>query len=235
MNHIDLFSGIGGFALSAKWTWCDDYVNLGHSEIEKFPCKVYHKHFPESKCLGDITKIDWSEYAGRVDLLTGGTPCQPFSVAGKRGKTQDVRFLWPELMRSVHAIRPRIVFAENVSGIDDETEMVLDSMCLDLEGEGYEVAPAFEIPACGVNSPQFRYRTWLVAHSNSKRRRQQKKKSLFTGRSAAELCSWWSVEPTVGRVAYGVRDQLDRGRAIGNAIVPQVAQVIMEAIKEVDK
>lgn len=66
MNHLDLFSGIGGFALAAKWTWGNDYVNLGHSEIEKFPCKVYHRHFPESKCLGDITKIDWSQFERRL-------------------------------------------------------------------------------------------------------------------------------------------------------------------------
>lgn len=77
MKHIDLFSGIGGFALAATWVWGDDYKNIGHSEIESYPCKVYHNHFPTSRCLGDITKINWKEVVlmgVSVDLLTGGFP-----------------------------------------------------------------------------------------------------------------------------------------------------------------
>lgn len=116
MKHIDLFSGIGGFALAAKWCWGDEYENVGHSEIEKFPCQVYHKHFPESECLGDITKIDWTKWRGTVDVLSGGWPCQPFSVAGKRKGNKDDRHLWPEVFRLIQAIKPRWFVGENVAG-----------------------------------------------------------------------------------------------------------------------
>ena len=164
MNHVDLFSGIGGFALAATWVWGEDYHNLGHSEIEKFPCKVYHKHFPESKCLGDITKIDWSEYAGRVDLLTGGFPCQPFSVAGKRKGKEDDRWLWHEMFRAVREAKPRWVIGENVAGI---INVALDQVLSEMEGEGY-TTETFIIPACAVNAPHRRDRVWIVAYSDPK-------------------------------------------------------------------
>jgi len=136
-------------------------VNLGHSEIEKFPCQVYHKHFPESRCLGDITKIDWGEFEGRVGLVTGGFPCQPFSVAGKRRGKEDDRHLWPEMLRAIRETRPRWVIGENVAGI---IRMELDQVLSDLEAEGYQTEP-FLIPACAVNAPHRRDRVWIIAHT----------------------------------------------------------------------
>jgi len=192
MNHVDLFSGISPFAIAAQECWGEEYVNLGHSEIEKFPCKVYHKHFPESKCLGDITKIDWSEYAGRVDLLTGGFPCQPFSVAGKRKGKEDDRWLWPEMLRAIREVRPSWIIGENVGGfvqmvqfdrileVDNEGNalgkigdvvhrvgrFVADEALEALEAEGYTVEP-FIIPACAVNAPHRRDRIWIIAFNDS--------------------------------------------------------------------
>ena len=114
MRHLDLFSGIGGFALASTWVWGDEYENVGHSEVEPYACKVYHKHFPESECLGDITKIEWKE--GQADLITGGFPCQPHSVAGKRRASADERDLWGECVRAIRDIRPRYALFENVPG-----------------------------------------------------------------------------------------------------------------------
>jgi DNA (cytosine-5)-methyltransferase 1 len=162
MRHLDLFSGIGGFALAAKWCWGSEYENAGHSEIEEFPCRVYHKHFPESKCLGDITRIDWKEYAGRVDLLTGGFPCQPFSVAGKRKGREDDRWLWHEMYRAIREIKPRRVVGENVAGI---INMALDQVLSEMESQGY-TTETFIIPACAVNAPHKRDRVWIIAYTD---------------------------------------------------------------------
>lgn len=159
MNHVDLFSGIGGFALAASWVW-PDYVPLAHSEVDEFCCKVYHKHFPGSECLGDIKKINWARFAGRVDLLTGGFPCQPFSVAGKRRGKEDDRAIWPEMLRAIREIEPRWVVGENVSGL---INMGLEEVLSDLEGSGY-TTETFVIPACAKNAPHRRDRIWIVAN-----------------------------------------------------------------------
>jgi DNA (cytosine-5)-methyltransferase 1 len=167
MNHVDLFNGIGGFAIAAEAVWGDEYVNLGHSEIEKFPCQVYHKHFPQSKCLGDITKIDWSKYAGRVDILTGGVPCQPASVAGQQRGKSDNRWLWPEAFRALREIHPRWCIFENVRGLLVlEGGLVFDELLSEMESYSYEVQ-AFIIPACAVNAPHRRDRVWIVAYNNN--------------------------------------------------------------------
>jgi DNA (cytosine-5)-methyltransferase 1 len=168
VNHVDLFSGIGGFALAATWTWGDQYRNLAHSEVEKFPCKVYHRHFPESECLGDITKIDWTRFRGRVDLLTGGFPCQPHSVAGRRKGSKDERDLWGECVRALSGIRPRYAVFENVPGIiTTEHGKTWERIKVDLEQAGYEGIP-LHFGAVDVGAPHRRNRVWIVAHAKSK-------------------------------------------------------------------
>lgn len=180
MDHLDLFSGIGGFALAAKWVWKDEYVNVGHSEIDKYCCQVYHKRFPESKCFGDITKVDWSKV--KAKLVTGGFPCQPFSVAGKRRGKADDRYLWPPMFDAIRAIHPRFVVVENVPGLDDKTYLALDGCISDLESAGYEVAPPFWIPACAIGAPHKRERIWILAHHaniNGWYAKQEKTRSAF--------------------------------------------------------
>jgi DNA-cytosine methyltransferase len=165
MRHIDLFSGIGGFALAASWVWGDEYENVGHSEVEPYACKVYHKHFSGSKCLGDITKIEWQE--GQADLITGGFPCQPHSVAGKRKGAEDSRDLWGECVRAVRVVRPRFALFENVPGLFiSNGGRFFNRVVSDLASIGYD-AEWQVLSAEAVGAPHLRKRVWIVAYPKS--------------------------------------------------------------------
>lgn len=163
INHASLFSGIGGFDLASEligWT------NIFNCEIEDFPRKVLKYHFPTSKSYGDITKVSFKNYKGKIDVLTGGFPCQPFSQAGKRKGKEDDRYLWEEMLRAIHEIKPTWVVAENVSGIlTIEGGLVFDEIISSMESKGYEVQ-SFIIPAAGKNAPHRRDRVWIIAYSN---------------------------------------------------------------------
>jgi DNA (cytosine-5)-methyltransferase 1 len=185
MRHGSLFSGIGGFDLAAEWM---GWENVFHCEWMEFPRKVLEYHFPNADSLIDICKTDFKKYANKIDILTGGFPCQPFSMAGKRKGTDDERYLWGEMLRAVQEIKPQFVIAENVFGITNiDGGMVFEQVCLDLEAEGYEVQQ-FIIPAAAKNAPHRRDRVWFVAYSKHLRclqRKQQRqsrcKKRLFKG------------------------------------------------------
>lgn len=162
MKHIGLFEGIGGFSLAARWmgwetkAWC---------EWDTFCQKVLKHHFPEAEQHGDITKTDFTRYAGQIDILTGGFPCQPYSSAGKRLGKEDDRHLWPEMLRAVREIQPRWIVGENVRGLTNwNGGLVFDEVQSDLENEGYEVTP-YLLPACAVNAPHRRDRIWFIAHA----------------------------------------------------------------------
>jgi DNA (cytosine-5)-methyltransferase 1 len=164
MRHASLFSGIGGFDLAAEWM---GWENVFHCEWMEFPRKVLEYHFPNADSLIDICKTDFKKYANKIDILTGGFPCQPFSMAGKRKGTDDERYLWGEMLRAVQEIKPQFVIAENVFGITNiDGGMVFEQVCLDLEAEGYEVQP-FIIPACAKNAPHRRDRVWFIAYNYS--------------------------------------------------------------------
>lgn len=161
MTHGSLFSGIGGFDLAAKWM---GWENVFHVEKDPFCQRILAHHFPESKAYDDITTFDATPFRGRIRVLSGGFPCQPFSAAGKRAGTSDDRYLWPEMFRIIREARPTFVVAENVRGLLSWNEgLVLDTVCADLESEGYEVLPAV-LPAASVNAPHRRDRIWIVAH-----------------------------------------------------------------------
>ena len=169
MRHGSLFSGIGGFDLAAEWM---GWTNVFHCEWMEFPRKVLDYHFPNSDSHIDICTTDFKKYANKIDILTGGFPCQPFSQAGKRKGTDDERYLWGEMLRAIQEIKPTFVIAENVFGITNiDGGLVFESVCLDLETEGYEVQP-FIIPACAKNAPHRRDRVWFVAYSKSARTRK---------------------------------------------------------------
>jgi DNA (cytosine-5)-methyltransferase 1 len=164
MMHGSLFSGIGGFDLAAEWM---GWENVFHCEWNEFGQKVLKYHFPHSDSHSDITKTDFTKYANKIDILTGGFPCQPFSLAGKRKGTDDERYLWGEMLRAIQEIKPTWVIAENVFGITNiDGGLVFEQVCLDLEAEGYEVQP-FIIAACAKNAPHRRDRCWFVAYCNS--------------------------------------------------------------------
>jgi len=156
-THLDLFSGIGGFALAARW---NGYRTLGFCDNEPYAQAVLKKHWPDVPCHKDIREVRGELYAG-VTLLTGGFPCQPFSVAGKQGGKNDDRYLWPEMLRVIREARPTWIIGENVAGI---VNMALDQVHTDLEAEGYEVESII-IPACAVDAPHRRNRVWIVGHS----------------------------------------------------------------------
>ena len=184
MTHASLFSGIGGAEIAAAWL---GWENLFHCDINEFGRKVLGYWFPQSKEYNDIKTTDFTEWRGRVDVLTAGFPCQPFSLAGKRRGADDDRYLWPETLRAINEIRPAWFVGENVFGIasmvlpgeevdmgrtDDlfeegnlyrtERRFVLDRICRDIEDAGYTVQPVV-IPACAVGAPHRRDRVWFVA------------------------------------------------------------------------
>jgi DNA (cytosine-5)-methyltransferase 1 len=342
-THVDLFSGIGGFALAAQWA---GFRTIAFCEIDKYCQKVLAKNFG-AKVVGDsgeqpargkiggssswkqgvvesdgrtdsrigfelpsetladtgrecvsvrreagdmacssrtpeangeqrermrdssgdgrptihsnIFELDGSAYRG-CDLLTGGFPCQPFSVAGKRRGAADDRALWPEMFRVIKEARPAWVLGENVPGI---IPMELDNVLSDLEGIGYACRP-FVIPACAVDAKHRRDRLWIVgrrggiqetrgngpffsqrdsemADAEGRIERaglcEDESAGLRRGRSGDGDSSGvtWLAEPDVGRVAHGIPSRVDRLKGLGNAIVPQVAYEILREIRKLTK
>lgn len=168
-THLGLFEGIGGFSLAAKWM---GWETLAWCEWNEFGQKILKHHFPNAEGFGDITKTDFRKYANKIDILTGGFPCQPYSLAGKRKGKEDERHLWPEMLRAIREIQPPYVVGENVFGlINWNGGLVFNEVQTDLEAEGYEVWP-YVLPACAINAPHRRDRVWFVAYSrhNSKRK-----------------------------------------------------------------
>ena len=162
LTHGSLFSGIGGFDLASEWM---GWENVFHCEWNEFGKKVLKYYWPNAISYDDITKTDFTIHRGTIDILTGGFPCQPFSMAGKRKGTEDDRHLWPEMLRAIREIQPRFVVGENVPGLVNwDGGLVFEQVQADLENEGYEVQ-TFILPTCGVNAPHRRDRVWFVANS----------------------------------------------------------------------
>ena len=186
MTHASLFSGIGGFDLAAEWM---GWQNVFNCEIDPFCRKVLAYHFPDAKQYEDVKTTNFTIHRGHIDVLTGGFPCQPFSLAGKRKGSDDNRYLWPEMLRAIREIQPRWVVGENVFGIVNWSDgMVFEQVQSDLENEGYEVQP-YIIPACAVDAPHRRDRVWFVAHSNNQRLAQFEHPTIAN----KEVQSGWSI------------------------------------------
>lgn len=349
MYVLDLFAGIGGFSLGLERA---GMRTVGFCEINPYCRAVLAKHWPAVPCFEDIRSLDATGLAGlgRIDLICGGFPCQPWSIAGKRKGQNDERDLWPEMFRVIEQVRPAWIIGENVTGL---IGLALDAVLADLESVGYSARP-FVIPAAAVGAPHRRSRLWIIAtntDSNARRRvksqrradrrntdasgngaernvgamadtdsdaiwnneqrearrrnniqdggqaesgddgqarivsnanggrceveRQQKPTGVEStsgnhadglceirelddasedgpdssgarlqiserttvsrarrrqARRTTAQCNWWSTEPGVGRVAYGIPNRVDRLRALGNALVPQIAEIIGRAI-----
>ena len=191
ITHASVFSGIGGPEVAAVML---GWQNLFHCEINPFGKAVLDYWFPNSKSYEDITKTDFTEWRGKVTVLTGGFPCQPFSYAGRRAGAEDDRYLWPYMFRCIDQIQPDWVVAENVAGILTMVEQgevsevasttylfdtgdrvrgyrlretfTLQRICDDLEGHGYTVQPVL-IPACAVGAPHRRDRVFIIGHRRS--------------------------------------------------------------------
>jgi DNA-cytosine methyltransferase len=161
LKVLDLFSGIGGFSLGLHST--DIFDTVKFVEFDEFCQKILKKNFPNVPIEGDIKNVRGKEF--EADIIVGGFPCQPFSVAGKQKGRDDNRYLWPEMFRLVKEIKPEFVIGENVQGIVNlQNGMVLRQVQDDLEGEGFEVQ-CFLIPASGIGAWHQRFRVWIVAHS----------------------------------------------------------------------
>jgi DNA (cytosine-5)-methyltransferase 1 len=316
MKVLDLFSGIGGFSIGLEEA---GFETAAFCEIEDYPRAVLRKHWPDTPIYRDVRQLTGEQLRadGIVpDLLCGGYPCQPFSVAGRQRGEEDPRHLWPEVHRLIRELRPRWVVCENVSG---HIKLGLDEVLSTLEAEGYTCWP-FIIPACSVDAPHKRDRVWIVAHADSSSDRRTSRQyeeadgkvsqrdngrffdqsgevcaamadtnvndggregstepqgrnsrmehgsssfGQFVGRASedvadsdsdrpqrsgaeqvygvgdlsrqsggggTDLRGGWPVEPNVGRVVDGLPRRSHRIKALGNAIVPQIAQAIGETI-----
>lgn len=188
MKHGSLFSGIGGFDLAAQWM---NWDNVFHCENNPFCQRLLHHYWPNAKSYADIKQTDFTPHTGKIDILSGGFPCQPYSLAGKRNGKADSRHLWPEMLRAIREIQPVWIVGENVRGLTNWNEgLVFDEIQADLETEGFEVLP-FLLPASAVNAPHRRDRIWIIAHANSSKRHlstesKEQEEILQAGRNGTE-------------------------------------------------
>ena len=269
MTHLSLFSGIGGLDLAAEWA---GFTTVGQCEFADYPTKVLEKHWPDVPRWRDIrtlTKESFYERTGQrtVDVISGGFPCQPFSVAGKQKGKNDDRYLWPEMLRVIRELRPRCVVGENVPGI---IKIAAGQVVKDLERAGYHVV-VFHYEAAAVGAWHRRARVFFVgladvADTACKRiqghaaictakpaeRSRQMQSDAESGNEdvydamrsgCAGDARWkqlqeladgrcWAAEPDVGRVAHGIPARVDRLKCLGNAVLPQQAYPIFNALME---
>ncbi|MCH2547315.1 MAG: DNA (cytosine-5-)-methyltransferase [Alphaproteobacteria bacterium] len=292
LTVLDLFSGIGGFSLGLERAGFD---TIAFCEIEPFCRNVLCKHWPHVPIAQDIRQLRYENgrlydaerviYEGRIDLICGGFPCQPFSVAGRKKGTKDDRDLWPEMFRLIQQTQPSWIIGENVAHF---INMAFTRTKTDLESKGYTVQP-FVIPACAIGAPHRRDRVWVIAHHNSSTTQQtrcgsgvgsKESAALQTPRQSGERqtvldnrctslsgtdtadtnhqrcqgsqCktlsgkqrkSWkssgsyqgwqdgWPVSaPRVCGVDDGIPNRTHRLKALGNAVVPQIPEIIGQAI-----
>ena len=259
IRHLDLFSGIGGFALAARLV---GWETVGFCEIDPYCQRGLAKHWPRVPIHDDIRRFEWRE---PVDIITAGFPCQPFSVAGKRAGADDERHLWPELARVLGEIRPRYAVLENVPGLlSGGRGYWFGEVLGDLAEIGYN-AEWHVISAADVGAPHLRKRVWIIAYPSEPElrlesgrrhgengaseaepgndgtqefmayagRERQLQPKVGVGEIGRRLTNggWWATEPDVGRVADGIPRRVDRLKALGNAIVPQVAEVIFRSLE----
>lgn len=161
MRVLDLFSGIGGFSLGLERAGMQ---TAAFCEIEDYPRRILQKHWPDVPIYSDIRSLTGEQIikeVGQIDVICGGFPCQPFSVAGKQLGKSDNRHLWPEMFRLIQELRPRWVIGENVAGL---VRVALDDVLSNLEGEDY-TCRTFSIPACGVGAIHRRERLWILANT----------------------------------------------------------------------
>jgi len=320
LKHLDLFSGIGGFSLGLESAGLVETVAF--CDFDQYCQKVLKKNFPGVPVYGDVKELNHDKLKAdgidQIDIITGGYPCQPFSVAGRKKGEEDPRHVWPEMFRLIQELRPTWVIGENVGG---HIKLGLDSVLENLESEGYS-ARTFSISASSIGANHKRERVWIVAHSNEMQRqflrgqKSEQRQETFEGTSersgtpismanserlgrtegtekskelereessdqldhcgegctkcqscqtmansegsnrnehetnrehgkaspqeifgdGSSVCgvsAWWSVEPSVGRVAHGVPDRVDRLKCLGNSVVPQIPYVIGLSLKKI--
>lgn len=198
-THLDLCSGIGGFALAiadAARRTDRNVFTIAFCEPDKFCQQVLNKHWPEVPIYDDVKTFP--KDFGKVDILTAGYPCQPFSQAGKRKGTADDRHIWPWVLKIVEQTRPHVAVFENVVG---HISMGLDEVLLDLENEGYHAWPCV-LGAISKNAPHRRQRVWIVAYN------------MANTVSDTERAAHW-IDKGVSQ-QYGHEPDIGQGRQVGS-------------------
>ena len=248
MKVLDLFSGIGGFSLGLERAGME---TIAFCEFDKHARKVLTKHWPHVPIHHDVRTLDARQYRGTVSVVCGGYPCQPFSVAGKQEGAADDRHLWPSMLRIIKQARPTWVIAENVTG---HIALGLDEVLSSLEAEGY-AATTLVIPACALNAHHRRDRVWIIgrlgniqpsiqsqqvlANASIDRLQRRSEESLprvsdlqskLTGGSEAVGIVPHPSQSGISGITHGVPGRVDRIKRLGNAVVPQIPEVIGRAI-----
>jgi DNA (cytosine-5)-methyltransferase 1 len=226
MRVLDLFSGIGGFSLGLERS---GMRTVAFCEIDPYCRAVLAKHWPGVPCYDDARTLTADRLSGDgvgIDLISAGFPCQNISIAGDgSGLAGEQSGLWTECARLVCELRPNFLLLENVSAICSRG---LGDILAQLSDVGYD-AEWEGIPAAAIGAVHLRAREWVLAYPSSFRDRLPQG-GVFAGREALERSSWWDAEPGVRRVDDGVPSRVDRLRTLGNAVVPQIPELIGRAI-----
>ena len=244
LRVLDLFSGIGGISLGLKRT--GGFETAAFCEIDKAAQKVLNKHWPSVPIYEDVSTLSSKDIDGPIDVICGGFPCQDISVAGFGAGLEGARSgLWWEFHRLIKEFKPKVVLAENVAALRSRG---LDQVLRSLSEIGYD-AEWHCISASAVGAPHQRDRVWIIAYPKDvadplnegsqgwlhRWANEERKGELgYLGRCSAmdgqPIEDWWSTEPNVGRVANGVSGKTQRLKQLGNAVVPQIPELIGKAI-----
>ncbi|KLU66333.1 modification methylase HaeIII [Desulfosporosinus acididurans] len=251
LTHFSLFTGIGDLDLAAEMA---GFTTVGQCEFADYPTKVLEKHWPNVprwRDVRDVTRDSVRKRTGgdKITVVSGGFPCQPFSIAGEKRGTDDERYLWPEMCRIISQLKPTWVLGENVANF---VNMALEQTCIDLESSGYEVQPVI-IPACAVNAPHQRKRVFIIGHISDTEcnghqgleRLQQDVRTIEERRASAlravtklfDDVDWKKRAVESGFLGgnNGILNRVDRLKCLGNAVVPQQAYPIFKAIAEIER
>ena len=230
LKLLDLFSGIGGFSLGLERS--GGFETVAFCEIEDFPRRVLAKHWPKVPCYHDIRELTADRLAAdgiAVDAICGGFPCQDVSYAGKGAGIQGHRSgLWGEFARLIGELRPQVVFVENTTGL---LSRGMGRVLADLASLGFD-AEWHVISSAQLGAPHDRERVWLVAYPESGGKRQLRWIGSATESAAARHLHWPEDAPPCQRVADGVPDRVERLTAVGNAVVPQIPELLGRAWME---
>lgn len=249
MNALSLFSGIGGLDIAAELA---GIKVVAFCEKDKFCQKILSKHWPKVPCFDDIKMLKGSDIKEELDIIFGGYPCQPFSVAGKRKGKDDDRYLWPEFSRLIDELRPTWVVGENVVG---HITKGLDDVIMDLEAKGYATR-TFVFPASAVGARHQRYRTFIIGfNSNSTNafgiRKPNRKGADSEKRPSKKIKPKWDkwqyelvaehgvqeheTYADIVRDLHGIPNRVDRLKSLGNAVVPKQAYPIFNVIMNLNR
>jgi DNA (cytosine-5)-methyltransferase 1 len=259
LTHFSLFTGIGGIDLAAEWA---GFTTVGQCEYADYPTKVLEKHWPNVPRWKDVRELTVESIRkqgiGEITLLSGGFPCQPHSLAGKRLASDDERDLWPEYRRLIGEIRPKWVLAENVPGLlSSEDGRFFRGILRDFAELGFNVGWC-SYPAAWVGAVHRRERLFTVAHSNSKRRffmgegEQKQRDKINTQKSCStKAWAWPDAEShklfrngarilTTGiganeRNDNGLEEGVHRLKCVGNMVMPDHVHPILKAIAEIER